>query len=82
MAGWNCDAICNCIEDFHFSVVYGVLFLLCVFVYICINYIFGVYVGCVFIFGILFFCIADVAHLECGYIVNLLYSHVEFNFQD
>jgi hypothetical protein len=29
-------------------------------------------------FGVL--CIVDVAHVECAYILNLLYSHVEFNF--
>jgi hypothetical protein len=27
-----------------------------------------------------FFFIVDAAYLECGYIFNLLYSHVEFNF--
>ena len=59
--------------------MFGVLVLLYVFVYSYINYIFGAYVVRIF-FDDLFFCIVDVAHVECGYILNLLYSNVEFNF--
>jgi len=33
-----------------------------------------------YIFRGLVFCIVDVAHVECGYILNLLYDYVEFNF--
>jgi hypothetical protein len=60
-------------------VLYGVLVLMCVFVYSCVTYVFGVYVVCVYIFGVLFVCIVDVAHVECGYILNLLCSKLEFN---
>jgi hypothetical protein len=55
--------------------VYVVLVLLYVFVYSFITYIFRAY-----IFLCLVLCIVDVAHVECAYILNLLYSRVEFNF--
>ena len=51
--------------------VYGVLVLLYVFVYLH----FGAY-----IFQCLVFCIVDVAYVQCGYVLNLLYDYVEFNF--
>ena len=57
------------------------LVLLYVFLYVIISLkIFGACV--VYNFRCLFFCIVDVTHVECGYILNLLYSQVEFNFQD
>jgi hypothetical protein len=66
IARCNCDAICNYIEDFHFTMVYGVLIYFYV-VYSCITSIFGAYV-----YRCLVSCIVDVIRAECGTILTLL----------
>ena len=55
--------------------VYGVLISLYVVLYGCVTSIFGVYT-----YRCLVSCIVDVIYAECGIILNLLYSHMEFNF--
>ena len=46
-------------------------------VYSCVTSIFGAY-----IYRCLVSCIVDVIRAEWGTILNLLYSHMEFNFVD
>ena len=67
--------------DFHFTVLYGVLVLLCVYIYLYYLH-FGVYVGLCLYFRCLVFLKVDVAHMECGYILNLLCSQIKFNIVD
>jgi hypothetical protein len=55
--------------------LYGVMIHFYVILYSCVNSIFGAY-----IYRCLVSCIVDVIRAECGIILNLLYSHMEFNF--
>jgi hypothetical protein len=52
----------------------------CMLLYIVILLTFLVRMWCVYFSVSCFFYIVDFAHVEWGYILNLRYSNVEFNF--